>query len=81
MNYSFFALQNSPPSMHPKGSIYSPSIGSEESIQSVSRHMEGQESIYSRLIEENSKSFCFYEHFLMYVANIGASCMYTWLLT
>ena len=27
MNYSFLALKCSPPSIHPRGSIYSPSIG------------------------------------------------------
>ena len=42
LNYSFLALKCSPPSIHPRGSIYSPSIGKEGSIQSVSKHMEGQ---------------------------------------
>ena len=59
MNYRFLALQCSPPLMHPRGSIYCPSIGNEGSSRSVSRHMEGQESSYSGLIEENSKSFLF----------------------
>ena len=58
MNYSFLALQNYPPSMHPRGSIYSPPIEKGGSSH-VSRRMEGQESIYSGLVEENSKSFCF----------------------
>ena len=35
MNYSFLALQNSPPSMHPRGSIYSPPIGNGGSHPSV----------------------------------------------
>ena len=69
---SFLVLINSPPLMHSRGSIYSPSIGNEGSSQSVSRHMEGQESSYSGLIEENSKSFCFYAYFPMYVGYNGA---------
>ena len=75
-NYSFLALKCSPPPMHPRGLIYSPSIGNEGSIQSISRHMEGQESSYSGLIEENSKRFCFYAHFPMYVGHSGTSCIY-----
>ena len=59
IHYSFLSLISSPPLMHPRGSIYSPSIGSEGSSQSVSKHMEGQRSSYSRLIEENSKYFIF----------------------
>jgi len=59
MNYSFLALTCSPPSMHPRGSIYIPSIGSEGLIRSVSRHMEGQESSYLGHIEENSIYFVF----------------------
>ena len=66
MNYSFLSLQNSLPSMHPRDSIYSPPIENEGSSWSISRNMEGQESSYSELIEENSKSFCFYAHFPMY---------------
>ena len=41
MNYSFLSLKFSPPLMHPRGSIYSPSIGNEGSSWSVSMHMEG----------------------------------------
>ena len=67
MNYSFLYPQCYPPPMHLRGSIYSPLIGNEGLSQSISRHMEGQESSYSRLIEENSKSFCFYAHFSMYM--------------
>ena len=73
IHYSFLALISSPPPMHPRGSIYSPSIGSEGSIQSVSRHMEGQESSYSGLIQENSKFFSFYAHFSMYMGYSGAT--------
>ena len=80
MNYSFLALKCSPPSMHPRGSIYSSSLGNEGSIQSVSRHMEGQESSYSGLIEENSKYFTFCAHFLMYKGYSGETCVYTWIL-
>ena len=75
MNYSFLALQNSPPSMHPRGSIYIPPIGNGVSIRSVSRHMEGQESSYSGLNEENFNFFCFYPHFPMYVGiGLKAAC-------
>ena len=42
IHYSFFSLTISPPLMHPSSSIYIPSIGSEGSSQSISRHMEGQ---------------------------------------
>ena len=59
MKYSFFALQNSPPSMHLRGSIYSPPIDNGGSSQSISRNMEGQESSYSGLNEENSNLFLF----------------------
>jgi len=59
LNYSFLALKCSPPSIHPRGSIYSPSIGNEGSSQSVFKHMEGQESSYLGLIEENSIFFVF----------------------
>ena len=62
MNYSFLALKCSPPSMHPRGSKYIPSIGSEGSSRSISRHMEGQESSYSRLIEEKSFLFFVFMH-------------------
>ena len=55
MKYSFLALKCSPPPMHPRGSIHIPSIGNEGSIHSISRHMKGQESSYSGLIEENYK--------------------------
>ena len=47
IHYNFLSLISSPPLMHPRGSIYSPSIGSEWSIQSVSRNIEGQMSSYS----------------------------------
>ena len=57
MNYSFLARQSSPPSMHPRGSIYAPPMDNGGLSQSVYRHMEGQESSYSGLNEENSKSF------------------------
>ena len=80
MNYSFLALKCSPPSMHPRGSIYSSPMDNGGSSRSVSRHMEGQESSYSGLIEENSKSFCFYAHFPMYGGYNGATCVYTWVL-
>ena len=40
--YSFFSLIRSPPLMHLRGTIYNPSMGSEGSIQSISRYMEGQ---------------------------------------
>ena len=80
MNYSFLALKWSSPLMHPRGSIYSPSIGSEGSSWSISRHMEGQELISSGLIEKNSKCFCFYAYFPMYMSYNGESCMYTQLL-
>ena len=56
IHYSFLALICFPPLMHLIGSIHSPSIGNEGSIQSVSRHMEGHNL---RLIEENSKYFIF----------------------
>ena len=59
IHYSFFSLTISPPLMHPISSIYSPSIGSEGSSWSVSRHMEGQRSSYSWHNEENSKIFIF----------------------
>ena len=39
IHYSLLALISSPPLMHPRGSIYSPSIGSEGSSQSVSRYI------------------------------------------
>ena len=42
IHYSFLALIIYSPLMHPRGSIYIPSIRSESSIRSVSRHMEGQ---------------------------------------
>ena len=45
--YSSFVVISSPPLMHLSSSIYSPSIGSEGSIQSVSKHMEGQYSSYT----------------------------------
>ena len=80
MNYSFLSLKCSPPLMHIRGSIYSPSIGNEGLIQIISKNMEGQESSYSGLIEENSKSFCFYAHFPMYGGYNGATCVYTWVL-
>ena len=35
MNYSFLALQDSPPSMHPRGLIYSPPMDNGGSSQSV----------------------------------------------
>ena len=57
MNYSFLSLKCSPPSMHQRGSIYSPSIGNEGSIRSISKHMQGKEPSYSGRIEEKSKSF------------------------
>ena len=59
IHYSFVSLIISPPLMHPRGSTYSPSIGSEGSIQNFSMHMECQRSSYSWLIEENSKYFIF----------------------
>ena len=59
MNYSFLSIQRYPPLMHPKGSIYIPSIENEGSSQIISSHMEGQESSYSGLIEENSKRIIF----------------------
>ena len=31
-------------------------------------HIEGQDSSYSGLFEENSKNFCLHAHFLMYAA-------------
>ena len=77
MNYSFLSLKCSPPLMHRRGSIYIPSIGNEGSSQSISKNMEGQESSYSGLIEENSKNFCFYAHFPMYTGYSGASYVYT----
>ena len=80
IHYHFLALIGSFPLMHKKGSIYIPSIGNEGSSQSVSWHMEGQESSYSGLIEEKSKYFIFYAHLPMYVPYSGASCMYTWIL-
>ena len=58
-HYNIFALQNSPPLMLHNSSIYSPSMGSEGSKQSVSRHMEGQGSSHSLLDGENSKYFYF----------------------
>ena len=80
MNYSFLALQYSPPSMHPRCSIYNPTIENGGSSHSVSRHMEGQESSYSGLIEEKSSFFCFYAHFPMYAGYNGTRCMYTQVL-
>ena len=59
----------------------------EGQVQTFGRHMEGQESSYSRLYEENSKKFYFHAHFPMYMG-IGSkdastrgycfkSCVYT----
>ena len=42
IHYSFHSLISSPPLMHPSGSIYIPSIGSEGSSWGVSKPMEGQ---------------------------------------
>ena len=41
MNYSFLALTCSPPSMHPRGSIYIPPMDKGGLIWSISKHMEG----------------------------------------
>ena len=48
----------------------------EGGVQAFARHMEGQESIYSRLYEENSKKFGLYAHFPMYVG-FGSTSAYT----
>ena len=59
IHYNFLSLISSPPLMHPRGSIYNHSIGNECPSHSISRNMEGQESRYSGIIEENSKYIFF----------------------
>ena len=59
IRYNLFAIQSSPPLMLHSISIYSPSMGSEGSNQSVSRHMEGQGSSHLLLHGENSR-YCFF---------------------
>ena len=58
-HYNFFGLTSSPPSILPSSSIYSPSMRSEGSNQSISRHMEGQDLSYRYLMRENSKYLLF----------------------
>ena len=76
MNYSFLSLFNSPPLVYPRGPIYIPSIGSEGSIRSVSRHMEGQESTYLLLDEGKTPNIYFLAYFLMCVGHSGEYGMY-----
>ena len=45
-------------------------------FRAFSRHMEGQESIYLGLYEENSNLFLLYAQFLMY-AGFGSKVAYT----
>ena len=47
----------------------------EGQIWVFSKHMEGQESRYSELNEENSKFFWLYAHFSMYVG-FGSKVVY-----
>ena len=56
-HYKIFVLQNSSHVMLHSSSIYSPSMGSEGSNWSVSRHMGGQGSSHSLLDGENFNFF------------------------
>ena len=58
-HYNLFSLTSHPPSMLPSSSIYIPSMIIEGSNCNVSRHMEGQELIYSLLYEGKLQIFIF----------------------